>query len=120
MRLNPQNVYVPQEDGSIRSMPKAGAICDFCSSKNPIAAFRSQKVVIKSPLQFDLGTDDAWAACEPCADLIRKDDRKGLANHVVERFAKRLPLLSRDEIAQGVAFAHDVFWSAYIPHPSKE
>lgn len=58
-----------------------GGECDFCSGPDSAWVLPAHSFVV--PIQMDddyLATtgDDGWSACEPCAELIRRDDWDGL------------------------------------------
>lgn len=65
-------------------------ICDFCSSTPVRWSFPARDLSArKIPGVPDFNSEGAWAACEPCAALIRACDRDGLAERATEQFVKK-------------------------------
>jgi hypothetical protein len=101
--------------------PSLGTVCDFCSSlgKLPVVtAFEARDQASGIGFIGDQGiyTDESignWAACQPCADLIRAKDKVGLVQRAVTVDAgQREQFMPEDAVRAAFTFAHGVFWKA--------
>lgn len=94
--------------------------CDFCGSPDiiwcyPCADFDMREV-------GPWGSVGAFAACEPCADLIEKDRRRALAVRGLSQYGHPLGLEERTYILSCVRQMHDKFFALRrgerVPHAS--
>lgn len=56
-------------------------ICDFCLSSNVCWVYHAQPFELHysdGEVGIIASSDDRWAACPVCYDLIQKDDREGI------------------------------------------
>lgn len=93
-------------------------VCDLCSDPQPVWVYAAEDVAIGTALGMTHGSIGAWAACDPCHDLIEKGDREGLAQRSEEHLGKMSRVfqgLARQHIRQ----AHDAFFLARKGTPSK-
>lgn len=77
--------------------PEEGSeVCDFCTSNEPIYQNFPAKdfnwVQVKG---VDLNSRGHWAACQTCAEMIKKDDWDGLLNRAIKSFVKNHPDLAK-------------------------
>jgi hypothetical protein len=97
------------------------AICDFCSRPVGgtcfIARDATMEVTPEQPHQLSkiqLNSDAHWAACDPCAELVRANDKQGL----FERSAKFAPpgldaIILMAIQASLLAIQASLFWAQY-------
>lgn len=103
------------------------AICDFCSRPVGVSCFIAKDASLQvdpqpedaNPLNLKhiiLNSDSHWAACDPCADLIRANDRQGLW----ERSCKLAPM-GLDQALLAVIQA-TMFWAQFdgASHPGRD
>ena len=86
---------------TVKAAIMSHAVCDFCSAPGAITLFD----IPDFELPDDIGTSVAgWMACDICAELIQKNNRKGLFDRTIEALA--FPKFSRTMLAE----MHSRFW----------
>jgi len=73
-------------DGTAHQGPATteAEVCDFCFAKHPRWAYPCGVVQIDNHPTIDMSDDD-WAACDTCHDLIEAGDVAALAERVYEQ-----------------------------------
>jgi len=68
-------------------------VCDFCEQPGIAWSYPCAEFTLPSPdpQYMGFGTDDDWAACGPCHDLIEAGDRRGLLDRAMRRWYRRVP-----------------------------
>lgn len=72
-------------DGDLNAMAGARPVCDFCTGPAPVWTYETETIVASTPLpdEPDHVQDPFWGACEPCHQLIQRDDWVGLTQRSV-------------------------------------
>ena len=103
------------------------AKCDFCSQPVGQSCFIAREATMSvepqpgdiNPLNLKevrLSSDAHWAACDPCADLIRAEDRQGLW----QRCCRSAPVDLDPELL--AAIQGMLFWACWdgLSHPGAD
>lgn len=79
---------------------KVQEVCDFCADPNPAWEFDCEDFDIEHELGPNQHLVGAWSACEPCKNMIERDDREGVAQRSVAKEIERDPHVAviRDEL----------------------
>jgi hypothetical protein len=74
-------------------------LCDFCGRANPRWTFKTKRFTTTIN-GCDVGTidDGGWAACDPCAALIREDRREQLVKRSLAHFLEDNPSFIGDRL----------------------
>lgn len=86
-------------------------ICDFCSAPDPTWAaectpFLTNTNEVVPGVNLDAQDDGLWAACDPCAGYIRRNDWPRLLYRAEKQFSK---LLGEPAVGPLIAHMHDQF-----------
>lgn len=93
-------------------------ICDFCCIENepvttafPAQDFESKGLPITDDVYLYLKSDGFWAACAPCAEMIDKGDRRGLAERSALSYEDKATVIPHEELVAAIRGIHDDFWA---------
>lgn len=95
--MTPTGDPIPIEiaDVEVREHEPGKGVCDFCSSPHirwryPCQTWTREELSPKGLI--DHGYLGDWSACQPCHDLIERDDRDALAQRAIESEAMALQI----------------------------
>lgn len=86
-------------------------ICDFCSASDPTwtaecEPFLTSADEVKPGMNLDCQDDGLWAACDPCASYIRRNDWPRLLYRAEKHFRQ---VTGEPTVGKFVAHMHDQF-----------
>ncbi len=91
-------------------------ICDFCTQTGPTWRFASRAFRITYGPGVTGHSDEGWAACDPCCQLILADDRKALAERAVAT-ARAMPDAALEWEVAAQLWAQDLFFRHRVDAP---
>lgn len=98
--------------------------CDFCSQRPIRWSYPARPVHLAALLVgrdatkvIGWNTNDPWAACDPCHDMIERGDRAALLERSVAMFPHRSPLTDA-QLRMTIKQAHDGFFRAVTGDPT--
>lgn len=101
--------------------------CDFCSQRPIRWSYPARPVHLVALLAkqgesaltaVGWNSNDPWAACDPCHDLIERGDRTALRERAVSKFPRHGSLLTAAQLRMVLKKAHDGFFGAVTGDPT--
>lgn len=109
---NPGNDIIKIGDDVLALQPQPGKeICDFCSYPGLAAkVYFAEPFELKSGLPYDMGYDEQWGACKPCADLIDAGKIEEVTQRAFEHQKKLVPQFAWPRLRNDIKRVHMGFW----------
>lgn len=83
-----EGTHIEVDERGGRHLVRDNPICDFCLAENPTWSYPASPMNIELRGAID-ATQDDWAACDRCHELLERKDWRTLAVHCLETQAKR-------------------------------
>jgi hypothetical protein len=95
-------------------VPYEDLVCDFCATPKPTRKYLCAPFVMMTLLGVEHFSDNAWAACETCGEMVDADQWEDLAQRSVDTMPDlpRLLLSEKQEYLEMLRVVHQKFREA--------